>query len=158
MVGSATFTRLKTAYEKYRATQKFENEDDFDHESFLLDLHDKLIGTGEDLNPEIFPELGNISSGFMFQMLPVPVKRKIPEFVYVPSTLGGSSRDEKLKRSLAVSEWNVCWEAAQLRNDIFGDRLPEDLGWIRRHSAENICHRTPKSGHGRSLQMRPPRG
>jgi hypothetical protein len=138
MSDSATRNRLRKAYEDYRAATEFERDSDFDHDRFVSELYDKIIASGDDLNSDYFPELYNLSAAFMYKMLPVPTKRMLPEFVYVPSTLKRSSDDEEIKLLLAISQWNLCWEAAQQRIEIFNKDLPDRLKWLRRYSSENI--------------------
>ena len=49
-----------------------------------LDLEHFDLATGEDLLPEVFPELGNLSAAFLFKFVPRPSEVLPPEFVYVP--------------------------------------------------------------------------
>ena len=143
MDGRTTYTRIREAYETYQATAsrdtKGEAESEWGPEDIIRDIHDTHIAMGEDLGTDQYPELYNISAAFMFNALPIPIERKMPEFVYVPSTAGlRNDRDECVQLSVAISEWNMCWESGQQRLGMFDSRLPGSLEWLRKQSDENI--------------------
>ncbi len=61
---------------------------------------------------DIYPELYNLSSRWIYRFLPRPVEQKQPEFLYIPD------RGKCIKLTLLISKWNFAWEAGQLRKDI----------------------------------------
>ena len=80
-----------------------------------------------------FPSLANISTGFVFPIIPVPEHRKPPEYVYVCQ-----EDTKRMKTGAAVSYWNLAWESAQLRYGMFQEDLPESLCWLENYADENI--------------------
>lgn len=81
----------------------------------------------DELTPDIFPRLGNISAAFFFQFLPIPVNPlSPPEYVYVPTT----PRD--IRAEVFIGEWNMAWESGPLRNQMFQNfgKVPRKLKWI----------------------------
>jgi hypothetical protein len=105
------------------------------------------VATGDDLEPEKFPKLGNISSAFVFQFIPRPVEIKPPEFVYVPYQCKAMREDAELKIELTMANWGMTWEAAQLRHNFISDLdgLPDELSWLKNHEGDNI-YLLPKGG------------
>jgi len=74
---------------------------------------------GEDLEPEVFPELNTISAAFFYQYLPIPTAPlSPPEYVYVP--IASNKKGLKLQGMLAT--WNSAWEAGPLRHNLFDTR------------------------------------
>lgn len=104
------------------------SDEQFFRENFLLE--DKTT------SPDDFPNLYNISSAFFFQYQLVPNEVKSPEYVYVPQALLPDKRRSEL--DIFMSEWNICWESAQLRHDLFHDKIPNELSWIRTYEGQNI--------------------
>jgi len=96
-------------------------------------IRDELAG-GDDLDPEIYPRLYNISSAFIYQYMCRPLNEKAPEFVYVPFRSHKATSEE----DVAIHEWNMSWEAGQLRNEIFEDRLPAKLEWLKKFDGANL--------------------
>jgi hypothetical protein len=81
----------------------------------------------DELTPDIFPRLGNMSAAWIFRFLPVPVNPPPPpEYVYVPS------RTNDVKRDLFIAEWNLAWESGLVRHQMFHDfrKIPRKLRWI----------------------------
>jgi hypothetical protein len=97
------------------------------------------IAQGDDLDPEIFPELYNLSAAFIFNLLPYPEKREEPEYVYLDLPIwrkrSGESDAELLVK---IHSWNYAWESGQLRYDIFGSKLPEGLKWLKHYRDRNV--------------------
>ncbi len=108
-----------------------------------LNLEEFELAKGEDLLPQNFPELGNLSAAFLFKFVPRPSELMPPEFVYVPvdpsTTLdeGGS-----LRATLMIAEWNALWEAGHLRPgfvpQVIGMDLPAELQWLRELKDANL--------------------
>ncbi|MDH4207508.1 MAG: sigma-70 family RNA polymerase sigma factor, partial [Anaerolineae bacterium] len=102
-------------------------------------LATKHIAEPEDLDPEFFPRLWNPSGGFIYEFIPAPAEKKPPEYVYVkiPTALGASD-SAQISTLLAVSKWNLAWEAGHLRHEAFADELPPGLTWLDRFAEHNI--------------------
>lgn len=83
-----------------------------------------------------YPCLRTISSAFIFQFQAVPNIVEQPEYVYIPERflLGEQGRNI----SLFISEWNMSWESAQARFDLFGDNFPKQLEWLEKFKGNNI--------------------
>ena len=99
---------------------------------------ESLLAQGEDLDPDRFPELGTLSSAFIYQFTPVAKQPAPPEIVFLPAR-----NAERLELVGVLTSWNHLWEAAQYRKEVFNqDRfagsLPEVLGWIERLPEANI--------------------
>jgi hypothetical protein len=70
-----------------------------------------------------FPRLHNLSAAFLYEKVLRADVPDRPEYVTVPMT-----RSSSVKLKLAVSEWNIHWEAAQFRRRMFDHRdLPARL-------------------------------
>ena len=70
--------------------------------------------TGPDLGPDQFPEIGTLSSGFVYQFTPVAKEPAPPEMVYVPTNLC-----KRIDLIGVLASWNFLWEAAQYRKEVF---------------------------------------
>ena len=66
---------------------------------------------------DIYPGLYNISSRMIYRFLPRPIVQKQPEFLYIPD------RGRCTKLTVFISQWNIAWEAGQLRKDMFVDDI-----------------------------------
>ena len=138
MNDTSTLERLRRAYGASRAALR-EDIEQPDVQKFLAHLHEDLIARGEELDPAAFPALDNLSAAFFYRFLPIPDERQPPEFVYVPSTLhAGIQEGPELHQSVTVTSWNICWEAGQLRHELFADELPDGLRWLGGHTSDNI--------------------
>lgn len=84
-----------------------------------------------------YPQLYTISAGFFYQSIPIPYKREIPEFVYLPVPL---KINQKMvdKTYLSMTEWNLAWESGQLRYEAFSDDLPKPLEWLKNYEDHNL--------------------
>lgn len=99
------------------------------------------LAKGDDLEPDRFPHLGNISAAHFFTFIPRPKKVISPEFAYVPLPARGSDNNERFWRAHnLVAEWNMAWEAAQIRPDFFGQMgaLSPDLAWLTNYASHNL--------------------
>ena len=75
-----------------------------------------------DIGSDIYPRMTNMSAAFMFTAIPKPIVRTPTEYVSLQMTHGG------LELSVAVSQWNLAWEAGQFRRRFFDeDELPKPL-------------------------------
>ncbi len=81
-----------------------------------------LASDHEHAAPDMYPRLFNLSAGMIYRAIIRAETPAPPEFVTVPVCTGGRDRD--LQASLAVSRWNMLWEAAQFRRRLFSE---EDL-------------------------------
>jgi hypothetical protein len=107
------------------------------------------IAEGDELAPEKFPFLDNMSAAFVYQFIPRPIERKPFEYVYVPMKARLQRRNESdTRRFLAVSQWNMAWEAGQLRHDMLDPDLAEELPWLSNYKGQNI-YLLPSVGHHR---------
>lgn len=107
-------------------------------------LENLALATGEHAEPDAYPRLGNISAGWDFRFMPHPVVPLPAEFAYVP--MSPDSDDETAAHLLvAVARWNLAWEAAQLRSQIFDD-LPEVLRRAVEGTEANISF-VPETRH-----------
>lgn len=70
----------------------------------------------------------NMSAGWMYTGMIRPEVPEPPEYAVVPMHWDG---DEGIKLHLAVSQWNMLWEAAQFRRRFFDeDELPEEMARV----------------------------
>lgn len=101
-----------------------------------------------EVTPEFFPALRNISAAFLFQFLPIPKTRTIPEFVYVPIR-----KLVDFRRTGVIAEWNLAWESGVLRHDMFkgkGRSRPRyGYGWLERFPAGHDLRLVPLVGRTR---------
>lgn len=85
---------------------------------------------------DIYPELYNLSSRFLYRFLPRPVEQKQPEFLYIPDS------GKSIKLTLLISQWNIAWEAGQLRKDIFANdkkfKTLDDVPMPERHNFSKV--------------------
>jgi len=101
------------------------------------------LANGKDLLPDNFPELGNLSSAFIFQFLPKPSETKPPEFAYVPVDRKRDwGKDESVRIDVMISEWNIAWESGHLRSEfipqVMGEDFPHTLKWLSEIDKANI--------------------
>lgn len=95
----------------------------------------------EHATPQMYPCLGNISAGFLNEVVLRAEEPTQPEYVTVPvrSIRGRLGDEANLKMSVAVSRWNQLWEAAQFRRRVFGeDELPDSLNRVADRGDVNV--------------------
>lgn len=110
-----------------------------DVDEFVNTTYRSLVASGDDLSPDVFPSLDNLSSAFLFRFLPIPHDRRSPEFLYVPALGRGMAQgEENTKITLFIAQWNTCWESGQLRHEMFDDDVPKSLLWLRENADHNI--------------------
>jgi hypothetical protein len=85
----------------------------------LLRAHMVLDPQDEHAAPDRFPRLFNISTGMIFGAVVRARSPQPPEYVTVPMSCGLSDEDTSLL--VAVSRWNLLWEAAQFRRRLFDE-------------------------------------
>lgn len=84
----------------------------------------------DESNSDEYPTLGNISAAFMFSGVIRPLEPTQPEFaaIALDPRLGS---EESTKAIVAVSKWNMLWEAGQFRRRFFDENeLPEPMASI----------------------------
>lgn len=97
------------------------------------------VAHGEDLEPEVFPQLVNFSAAFIFSLLPYPEKREQPEYVYLDLPIWrGRQAESDAELLVKIHQWNHAWESGQLRYDVFGQELPESLRWLEHYRDRNV--------------------
>jgi hypothetical protein len=98
---------------------------------------DWTFADDEHSTPEMYPRLTNMSAGFLKRAIIRPVSPETPEYVTVD--LSAASRDDEIKKSVAIAEWNMLWESAQFRRRFFDDDdLTPDLMAIAERGDQNI--------------------
>jgi len=105
-----------------------------DKEIFEQILASELAGADE-ANRETYPSLRNLSSAFLFSLLPVPEQRRSPEFIYVKQAVNKARWTEI---NGFIAQWNSVWEPAHLRMDMFFDEVPTAMDWLKNYEASNI--------------------
>ena len=95
--------------------------------------------TPDDLRPDVFPGLRSFPTGMIYTFLPVPkAPAPPPEYVFVPTPDRMFGNDEDTRYHLAVQDWNLAWETAQLRPEFFSRELPKKLRWLRKYRERDI--------------------
>ncbi|EHB48610.1 hypothetical protein MycrhDRAFT_5451 [Mycolicibacterium rhodesiae JS60] len=103
------------------------NEPSRDHDD---DRYEVLLNPDDEMaSPEWYPRLMNMSAAFMFRAVIRPDTPNSPEYVTIP--MRAADRDARLTKQLAVSKWNMLWEAAQYRRRFFtDDECPPEMSKI----------------------------
>lgn len=70
-----------------------------------------------EVTAESYPEISNISAGFLMKRVVRPTEPTPPEYVTLP--MPGHILDSGL--AFAVAKWNLLWESAQFRRRFFSD-------------------------------------
>ena len=97
------------------------------------------LASGDQLDRDVFPQLYNMSSAFVYQFMPQPLSSNLPEFVYIPFKTHQKRGDSYWRDChLALTEWNMSWEAGQLRHELFENKLPAQLKWLERFEDANL--------------------
>lgn len=87
------------------------------------------------VSAEDYPRLFNLSAGFLYRMVLRAEAPEPPEYVTVPCVAGRRTLD----LSLAITDWNLLWEAAQFRRQIFAeDQLPPELREVADRGDMNV--------------------
>lgn len=105
--------------------------EDMDHTEdmgVVLDPQDKRA------DPDSYPSLRNISAGFLFKAVLRAQDPTPPEYITVSIPL----RSDEPRLEVAISEWNMLWEAAQFRRRIVGADLPPELEKVANRGDLNV--------------------
>ena len=86
----------------------------------LLDRRIDYLLNENDFDRDMFPNLWNLSSAFIYSHLPIPKEVKRPEFVFVNDIKEKAKFTESV---MFIAEWNTIWESAQLRTDFFWRKM-----------------------------------
>lgn len=94
----------------------------------------------DETTPDWFPDLGTISSAFMFRFVVVPeVEPQPPEYVYLTPPPGRKAADEFLKFSLTITNWNSMWESGAFTPQVVSSkRFPKQLRWLLKVKDRNL--------------------
>jgi hypothetical protein len=88
---------------------------------------ESMFASGDRLEPEMFPRLSNLSAGHMYRAIVRPEVLQRAEYLTLPMQPGSTL----IETQLAVSRWNMLWEAGQFRRRFFDeDELPPPLAAI----------------------------
>lgn len=105
----------------------------------LKELIHLYTAQGDDLLPERFPRLTNLSAAFTWTFVPKPATTSAPEFAYVPVDIDeGLADNDSTKAQVTIFQWNAIWEAGHLRPDVCADMLPKRLEWLTRLTGTNL--------------------
>jgi len=123
------------------------------------ELTQELLAKSEDLMPEVFPHLGNLSAAFFNQFVYRPKERTLPEFAYIrfdPNKPAEdiSNEDSPLAIEGMAAQWNMLWESAHLRGDLFRSKLPKRFRWLSRVKNANL-YLLPDTGAGKYEVFQP---
>lgn len=101
------------------------------------------LAGGDELDPECYPVLRNISPAFMYRMVACAREQLPVEYVRVPLHHSSGSQDgnndEYTRTALFISTWNLTWEAGHLRQFLMSDQIPSRLKWLERIEGVNMC-------------------
>lgn len=90
------------------------------------------LADSDELTPDTFPALYNLSAAFFFQFLPIPKDQTTPEYVYVPL----KKRDWAVEAIIA--EWNLAWESGILRHEMFRAKSKPEYRWLDRFPKHDL--------------------
>ena len=109
------------------------------------DLDPRLDPAHERAAPEEYPRLWNVSAGFFYKAVVRAQDPARPEYVSVPLR-AGLWDETSMALSVAISKWNLLWEAAQFRRRFFGDEeLPPPLYKVADQGDANVVF-VPRTG------------
>ena len=129
---------LKTAFVAWCAESEGRAPSAAEADDFATMICSGNVVTGEDLQPEVYPEFTSMPPELLVRFVPIPAQVPQAEFLYVPSTAPPRDTDEQIKTALFVNEWNICWESGQLRHQMFGEDVPQCLQWLRNYADRNV--------------------
>lgn len=99
----------------------------------------------EEVNPEDYPNLCNVSAGLgLWRFILVPRQAPPPpEYVHVTVSSGVSLKEEDARNAMMkwgwITQWNMAWEAGPMRLGMFNeDEVPPDLRWLGDHEDNDI--------------------
>ena len=91
----------------------------------------------DEISQDSYPCLMNISAAFFLQCAPRPISPKPPEYIHIPLSCSESTI-KPINLDVFISQWNIAWESAQIRFDLFKEDLPSNMEWIEDYKTENI--------------------
>jgi hypothetical protein len=96
---------------------------------------DAVLASGDKIEPDLFPRLYNLSAGHMYKAVLRPEQPQRPEYVTIPVPPGMS----EVETAVAVSSWNMLWEAGQFRRLFFDEKdLPAPIAKIADQGDVNV--------------------
>ena len=111
-------------------------EKEFD--DFALDS----LAPAEEQTTDRYPRLGTISPGLAAFRRAVPVLDsgpEPPEYVYIPKLFATGPSEIATKMTVAVSMWNMAWEAGHLAGEMQrSEDFPRRLRWLLKDHGRNI--------------------
>ena len=113
--------------------RSLEDEDDaFWRSQVILDADDEKAGA------DLYPRLFNVSTGMIYTAVLRTQDPEPAEYVTIPLSSGWG--DEENRLHVAVTRWNMQWEAAQFRRWIFReDDLPSPLSELAGRVISTSC-------------------
>jgi hypothetical protein len=115
----------------YRPPSPEDEDDAFWHSQVILDADDEKAGA------DLYPRLFNISTSMIYTAVLRTQDPEPAEYVTIPFSSGWG--DEENRLHMAVTRWNMQWEAAQFRRRIFReDDLPSPLSELADRGDFNI--------------------
>lgn len=97
----------------------------------LLEWRRQQAFIGQDeAGPDTYPRLNNMSAASLFSAVIRPLEPTQPEYATIVLDPGMGSEDNT-RAAVAVSKWNMLWEAGQFRRRFFDEHeLPETMAKI----------------------------
>lgn len=92
----------------------------------------------DEISQDSYPSLMNLSAAFIYQFSLRPISPKPPEYVYIPLSCFEDFTKPTTDLDVFISQWNMAWESAQIRFDLFEEQLPHELKWLKDFKNENI--------------------
>jgi hypothetical protein len=108
-----------------------------------------LLATEDEVDPEHFPLLYNLSPAFIFQFVLVRTPDSTPpEYVYVRTHEDlGLKGDDLHRHRVFLTEWNSLWEAGSERTGILREDIPASLDWLM--DLQTDVRLVPRDKHNR---------
>lgn len=104
-----------------------------------LDVRDTFFAHGDEADDALYPHLYHLSPRFFFQFLPRPAQPSPPEFLYLPMPKRDSeAAHQRMSLYGLMAQWNLAWESAQLRPQMFGHNLAEVAPNLRLREDANV--------------------
>jgi hypothetical protein len=94
-----------------------------------------FLADPDEVTAEAYPDLGNISAGFLMKRVVRPLDPAPPEYVTLP--MPGHILNSEL--AFAVAKWNLLWESAQFRRRFFDEaKMPPEILQIADQGDVNV--------------------
>lgn len=75
----------------------------------------------DEVDPDLYPRLGNISAGHIMRAIVRPIQAEPLEYVTIDLRGNSLDREEDVRELVAVAKWNTVWESAQFRRLYFDE-------------------------------------